>query len=254
MKAIFLTSAIGGYSKTESGKIASNLNNSNYFVDRLKKYCKKIKNIVFVASNPDGYERTDEWFNIFTKAFNIDGFDIENVAILDHRFNGNVEEVVLNSDVVFLTGGHTPTQNKYLFEIGLDKILQNYNGVVIGQSAGSMNLAKVVYAPPETIEDLNESYKRTFKGLNLTVIKIMPHMALAFSDNVDGNGKNTYDFCIEDSCNFEIYGIYDGGFIEISNNKQISYGKTLLFKNGICKELCGDGEKIEISKNKIKEI
>lgn len=33
MKAIFLTSAIGGYLKTESGKISSNLNNSNYFVD-----------------------------------------------------------------------------------------------------------------------------------------------------------------------------------------------------------------------------
>lgn len=246
MKTIFLTSAVGGYRKTENGKEAIPFNNSNGFVDRLKAHKTKIKNIVFVASNPNGYAKTDEYFKLFAKAFNLDGFGIENITILDNRFNGDVEKAVMGADAVFLTGGHTSTQNAYLFEIGLDKVLQKYEGIIIGQSAGSMNLEKTVYAPPEQPEDLSNNYKRTFLGMGLTDIKIMPHMAGVYSDNVDGNGKNTYDFCLEDSYNFPIYGIYDGGFIEISGGIATAYGKTLLLNGGTCKELCADGEKVEI--------
>ena len=246
MKTIFLTSAVGGIKKTEKGKEAEAFNNTEGFVDRLKKYIKKIDNIIFVSSNPDGYAKSDEYFKLFTEAFNIDGFNTKNITILDHRFNGDLEKTIMNADVVFLTGGHTPTQNKYLFEIGLDKLLQKYDGIVIGQSAGSMNLSKTVYAPPDSPQDFTSEYKTTFAGMGLTDIKIMPHMAGAYTDNVDGNGKNTFDYCLEDSYNFPIYGIFDGGFIEISGGIATAYGKTLLIKDGTCKELCGEGEKIEI--------
>lgn len=247
MKTIFLTSAVGGIKKTEHGKEATEFNNSEGFIDRLKKHIKNIDNIVFVSSNPDGYAKSDEYFKLFTEAFNIDGFNIKNITILDHRFNGNLEKTIMSADVVFLTGGHTPTQNKYLFEIGLDKLLQKYDGIVIGQSAGSMNLSKTVYAPPDSPQDFTSEYKTTFEGMGLTDIKIMPHMAGAYNDNVDGNGKNTYDYCLEDSFNFSIFGIFDGGFIEISAGKATAYGKTLLIKDGICKELCGNGENIVIT-------
>ena len=117
MKSIFLTSFVGGYRKTENGKQLIKINNSNRFIDRLKAVKDKWKTFVFVCSNPDGFEKTDEFANIFSSAFNLDGFDIENVIVLDHRFNGDIEKTILSSDVVFLTGGHTPTQNKYLKEM-----------------------------------------------------------------------------------------------------------------------------------------
>lgn len=38
---------------------------------------------------------------------------------------------------------------KYFEEIGLREILKDYNGVIIGQSAGSLNLATIVVCAPE---------------------------------------------------------------------------------------------------------
>ena len=249
MKTIFLTSFVGGYRKTQKGKEVIKIDNTNHFIDRLKSLKDKWKSFVMVCSNPDGYDKTDEYTKIFTEAFNLDGFCIENISVIDHRFKGDLEKTIFSADVVFLTGGHTPTQNKYLKEIKLDEILARYNGIVIGQSAGSMNLAKTVYAPPDSPEDLTEDFQPTFSGVGLTDIRIMPHMAGAFDDNVDGKGKSTYDYCIEDSIKYPMYGIYDYGFIEIHGSKATAYGKTLLIKNGKCIELCGDKEKIEISNN-----
>ena len=139
----------------------------------------------------------------------------------------------------------------YLKEIKLDEILKKYNGIVIGQSAGSMNLAKMVFSPPDNIEDFKSNRETKFSGVGLTNINIMPHMVISFDDNIDGNGKSTYNYCMEESFNFPIYGIYDFGFIEIKNNNITAYGKTLLIKNGTCTELCGDNESVNINANEV---
>lgn len=249
MKTIFLTSAIGGYTKTANGKEVTKINNANHFIDRLKFVKEKWNNFVMICSDPNGFDKTDEYTRIYVSAFNLDGFDIKNVEIIDNRFNGNLEKTILSADVVFLSGGHTPTQNKYLKQIKLDKILEKYDGIVIGQSAGSMNLAKIVYAPPDKPEDLTLDYKNNFTGVGLTDIRIMPHMAGAFNDNVNGEGKNTIDYCLEDSFKFPMFGIYDGGFIEIKNNKATAFGKTLLIKDGKCLEICKDKENCLIYDN-----
>ena len=174
---------------------------------------------------------------------------IENVTVVDYRFNGDLEDVVMSADAVFLAGGHVPTQNKFFKEIKLKEILKKYNGIVIGLSAGSMNCANIVYAPPEEPEDLKPDYKREMYGLGLTNIRVMPHMNISFDDNVDGNGKSTYDFCMEDSYKYPVYGIYDNGFIKIENGIAIAFGKTVLIRNGECKILCGDKHKIEVNDN-----
>ena len=110
-----------------------------------------------------------------------------------------------------------------------------------------MNCADLVYAPPETSEDLLPSYKRSFSGLALTGIRIMPHMELLMQDDVDGNGKCSYEYCLEDSYNLPVYGIYDTGFVEIHKGIATAYGKTLLIKDGKCKKLCENQQSIEIN-------
>ena len=64
----------------------------------------------------------------------------------------------------------------------------------------------------------------------------------------DDNNYLIIRYTDEDSSR-TVYGIYDTGFIEIHNGTAISYGKTLLIKNGKCIELCGDKERIEISED-----
>ena len=149
MKKIFLTSSIGGYIKTvEGNKVVRKIvqcDNSNHFIDRLKAVIPKIKNFVFIASDPDNADITDEYANLTVGSLNLDGFGIENLIVIDNRFKGDMNKTIHSADVVFLAGGNVPTQNKYYKEINLKSILSKYDGVLIGQSAGSMNCSKTVY-------------------------------------------------------------------------------------------------------------
>lgn len=253
MKTIFLTSNIGGYKKTAKGnqvvKEVIKCDNSNGFIDRLKAVLPKIKTFVFVASDPDCPSKTDEYANIIVDALNLDGFEIESLTVIDHRFKGNIEEVISFADLVFLSGGNVPTQNKYFKEIKLKSILDNFNGVIIGQSAGSMNCSRVVYTQPEEDEEFEDAnYQRILSGLGLVDFAIMPHMNSA--NEIDSQGHpSVMQMCLQDSYVIPHYGIFDYGFIEIQGRKATAHGKTLLIKNGQCIELCGDKETIEIDNN-----
>lgn len=251
MKRIFLTSSLGGYTRTINGnevveKIVK-CDNSNHFIDRLKLVVPKINTFVFVASNPDGAEKTDKYSSNIVKALNLDDFEIENLIVIDHRFAGDIAKTILSADVVFLAGGNVPKQNKYFKEIDLKAILAKYNGVVIGQSAGSMNCNKVVYAQPEENEEFEDvNFQRKLDGLGLVNFTIMPHMN--FANNINELGyPSVMEMCLEDSYVIPHYGICDYGFIEVENNIATAYGKTLLIKDGQLLELCGDKESIQVS-------
>ena len=243
MKALFLTSGLGGMSKTPEGIKIIGSDNTNHFVDRLKLVAPTINKFVFIVSNPDNYFRYVVYASNVTKSLNIDGFDIQETVLIDHEFKGNIKETILSSDVVFLSGGNTSLQNMYFKEINLKEILQNYNGVIIGQSAGSMNCATTVYAQPENYAEFTDAnFQKTFSGLGLTDINVMPHMNRAKTDAIEG--VTTYDMCISDSFTTPHYGISDGGFIEIKNGKATAYGETLLFNQGVCTKLCEKGQSV----------
>lgn len=257
MKTIFLTSSLGGYTKTIKGnevvKQIIKCDNSNHFIDRLKTVVPKIKSFVFIASNPNGANKTDEYANIIVKALNLDDFGIENLVIIDRRFNGDIKKAILSADVVFLAGGNVPMQNNYFKEINLKFILEDFKGVLIGQSAGSMNCSKIVYTQPEEDEEFEDKdYQRIISGLGLVDFTIMPHMNCA--NEVDDKGHpSVMQMCLEDSYKIPHLGICDYGFIEIQGNNATVYGKTMLIKNGKCDELCGDKESLNLS-NKLFNI
>ena len=251
MKAIFLTSSLGCSIKANGKKIVTNCDNSNGFVDELKRHICKIDNLVYVASDPFAFDISDEKCKFIAKGLTLDGFDVNKAVVIDDRFKGNIKKQLLSADVIFLAGGHVPTQNNYFKQIGLKEILQNYDGIVIGQSAGSMNSASIVYCQPEYEEELlNKNFQKRLTGLGLTDIMLMPHMNRAKIDTL--LGKTTYQLCLEDSFDFPHYGIEDGGFIEIVNGVATAYGKTVFIKNGFETVLCENGQKIVIEDKQLK--
>lgn len=246
MKTIFLTSHTGFYTKVvndgEEVKIATPSDNSNHFIDRLKEAVPTIKKFAFVASDPDGYEKTRLNASLMVESLNLDGFGVENLAVIDHAFEGDIERTILEADVVFLAGGNVPTQNKYFKEINLKSIIEKYDGVVIGMSAGSMNCSTKVYAQPEEDDEFDDAdFQRIIDGLGLVNFAVMPHINTA--DERDELGHPTVmEMCIEDSHIISHYGISDYGFIEVKDGKATAYGKTLFFKDGQIEVVCEDDE------------
>lgn len=246
MKKLFLTSWIGGYDRQDELKTPTKLNNINGFVDRLKLACDDINILTYIASDPQDYEKCDEHANRLIKNLELEGFNPIKVYIIDDRTNFDIQEAINNSDIVFLAGGHVPTQNNFFKKIGLKQILQEYNGVIIGQSAGSMNCAELVYAQPEEPEDFEDkNFQILIAGLGLTKFNIMPHINNAHC--FEYNGVTMYDMCLEDSRKIYHYGIVDGGFIEIDDSSAVAYGETYLFKNGNCYKLCDNGESVVVN-------
>lgn len=251
MKVLFLTSSLGSYTKEIVNgnvvKTAKKSDNSNHFIDRLKNYSTNISNLVFVASDPNCGAVTDEYAKVITDSLNLDGFEIKNVFIIDNRFNGDIEKTIAMADCVFLMGGNVPTQNAYFKEIDLKEKLKKFNGILIGQSAGSMNCASLVYTPPELDEEFEDkNFQRKITGLGLINFAIMPHMNEA--EVVDEKNHPTLlEMCLEDSFEIPHFGICDFGFIEVQDESIISYGKTFLIKDGKCKELCKSSQPIDLS-------
>ena len=247
MGVIFLTSSLGNYHKTINGKEAIKTNNSNHFIDRLKKASDKLPNVVFVASDPDDNAKSVEYSNLIVKSLNLDDFEIKHTSIINHDFKGDISKTIADADCVFLMGGNVPKQNKFFKEINLKEILKKYNGIIIGQSAGSMNCGQIVYTQPEEDYEFEDNnYKRIITGLGLTAITIMPHMNN--SDKINDNGyPSVMQMCLEDSYSIPHYGIVDYGFIEIKDNKIYAFGETYQLTNGKCLTICKNGEMIDLN-------
>ncbi len=95
------------------------------------------------------------------------------INIIDCRTDKEVsKEIVKNSDIVFLMGGDPKKEMDSINEYGLSSILLEREGITIGVSAGSINLAKnVIYRD----EDENKTIIK-YKGIGLTDISIYPHL------------------------------------------------------------------------------
>ncbi|MCI5741654.1 MAG: Type 1 glutamine amidotransferase-like domain-containing protein [Lachnospiraceae bacterium] len=73
--------------------------------------------------------------------------------------------------MVWLAGGDTPTQFGYFQKYGLDTIIKKHKGVIIGMSAGSINLAETAICTLSCEHHRQEIYK----GLGCVNISVEPH-------------------------------------------------------------------------------
>ena len=152
------------------------LNPANGLLEELRKSLKPKCRALFICSNPEGHERTVFFAQAVREAFEADGFLFSAFEILDGWNRDRAEELVKASGFIVLAGGHVPTQNRFFREIGLRELLQGFDGVILGISAGTMNAAETVYAQPEEEgEAIDPGYRRFLQGLGLTKVQILPH-------------------------------------------------------------------------------
>lgn len=138
-------------------------------INYLKSDIKENSTIAVIASSFDDYEKNDIYYSKTLKFFeNIDIF-FSNHNLIDSRIDVNIaNELVLNSDIVFIMGGNPKNEMDSIKQYDLIDSLNKRKGITIGVSAGAINMASnVIYKDSKILK---------YEGIGLTDINIYPHL------------------------------------------------------------------------------
>lgn len=193
--------------------------------------------VLIISADADDIEVNDSIMNIFAASFPMSGLSISQMYICDNR-NEKLVDYISIYDVLILAGGHVPTQNKFFEKIRLKERIKDFDRILIGISAGTMNSAEIVYAQPELEgESIDKEYERFLSGLGITKLMILPHYQDIKDDILDGQ-RLFEDITYSDSYGRELYALEDGSYFMIENKTTTLFGAAYLIKDGTIKQIC----------------
>lgn len=246
---VMLTSALGSSSKVNGVRVPSVLIQRNGLLDNLSAIWTPNAKVLIICADPNDHKKNDEVCSCLEKSLPMSGLSISGIEKCDGRNSGAVDALE-SVDVLILPGGHVPTQNRFLNQLRLKERLQDYHGIVVAWSAGSMNCAGTVYAGPEFEgEAIDPAYQRWLPGLGLTDINIFPHFQNLKDDYLDGM-RLIEDITYADSIGHEIIALNDGSYIMIEDGKTTLYGEAYMIKDRQQWKICNDGESIILSEKR----
>ena len=207
------------------------LNPENSFIDNLFSCLPAHPRCLFICSAPDDPGFTDRVSREMAAAFQEAGMEFSRLYKLDRRNQKDAQILIWKSDFIILSGGHVPTQNKFFQEIGLKEMLKNYQGVILGISAGTMNAATRVYAQPEEAGESVPEFKRFLPGLGITHVNVLPHYQQVKDYLLDG--RRLYeDITFADSIGEEFFVFVDGTYLLIEDGQTTLYGEAYYLRDG----------------------
>lgn len=236
---IFLTSSPTG--PLDGSRKVDGLDKKNQFVDQLRKYWKEHSRCCIIAASPDAYEQNDEMCNFFREAFLKENFSIQCFDLIDRRYSDFTKDELQKYDVILLGGGHVPTQNQFFKDIQLREKIKDFDGIIIGISAGSMNCADIVYCQPEENgEAIDSHFQRWIRGLGLTHFNIIPHYQMVKDRYLDGL-RLYEDITYKDSIHHPFIVLVDGSYLLFDKHETI-YGESYLIVDEHIQLICHEDE------------
>ena len=219
----------------------------NGLIDRLKRALPPYCRCLFICSSPDRRDLNCAFGADVFQIFAQEGMPFSHYAVLDAGNAYEAKKLVMESDLIVLAGGHVPTQNAFFHKIRLPEILRDYDGVVLGISAGSMNMASVVYAQPEEPGESGPEYERFIPGLGLTEVNILPHYQKVKDDEVDGL-RLYEDITYPDSMGNVFFVLPDGSYIYQDEEQLLLCGEGYSLCDGVMTQLTEREEILEIDR------
>ena len=211
------------------------LHNEYHWFEDLLKHLHFPCYALLVASSPDEIEKTRRYAQEIVDVMEKHGLSLSGFDILDRNSVRCTKELIDKADMIIAMGGHVPTQNAFFQEIDLKKHLQEFRGIWIGSSAGSMNSATLVYAQPELEgEVIDSTYQRFVPGLGLTEKMILPHYSSWKNEVVDGF-RLLEDITYPDSQGHTFYLMEDGSYVLGDTEEKIEevIGKYDVLRDGV---------------------
>ena len=159
------------------------------------------------------HEKTERYCRHFLDMFASAGIHFEETRVIDGRMNADeIQSAIQEADVVWLSGGDTPTQFHYFQKYGIDTAIRQYHGVVIGMSAGSINMAKTSIC---TLSCGHEE-QLIYNGLGCVDLSVEPHFVR----------REVSEELLALSEKYTIYGLCDGSFIVCTGETMELYGEA----------------------------
>ena len=130
--------------------------------------------LLFIASSPSGHEKTDRYLNGTRNWFEQSGIFFKDYLLLDDSVdNAKAQELINSASCIYLMGGDTLAQISFLKNNSLIGTIINSKAVVIGLSAGAINMSKTSLCSkdaqvPETV---------IYDGIGIADITIEPHFS-----------------------------------------------------------------------------
>ena len=217
------------------------LNPENGFVEKLFAALPKHPRFLFICSDPDSPYLTDKFATEMASAFREAGMAYSDFRVLDRRTQKDAQMLIWKSDFIILAGGHVPTQNAYFQEIGLKNLLRNYQGVVLGISAGTMNAAERVYAQPEESGESVPEFKRFLPGLGITRFNILPHYQQVKDYTLDGL-RLFEDVTYADSMGRCFLALVDGSYIYNDGEGELLFGEAYTVEDGNLEQISQEND------------
>jgi peptidase E len=163
--------------------------------------------ILFVPSMPKWQDKTQKEVLKILAAFNEKGIIFEKFKCLDNDATENeVSQDLQSSPLVFLMGGDVKEQNKFLRKLNLKALLHDYQGVVMGMSAGALNMGPEVFY---------HGGKNQLQGLNLVPLYVEVHYG-------DLESRGTWY-----NQNQDRFGIADAGALVVMGEKILTFGEVV---------------------------
>lgn len=207
MSTYILTSMFkNGFSDTISGQLQKRIIDRNKFA--------------FVASEFEKlHEKTDHYFEFFLNMFGEAGIHFKESYVVDGRMTfEEAQKNVAEADVVWLSGGNAPAQRQYFQKYGLENLIREHSGVIIGMSAGAINMADTsIYTLT-----CGHGVQEIRKGLGCVDITVEPHFKLS----------NNLQELRELSKEYTIYGLCDESAIICTGSIIEFYGEVYRMSAG----------------------
>jgi len=219
----------------------------NGLIARLKQALPPYCRCLYICSSPDRRDLNCTFGADVFQIFAQEGMAFSHYAVLDGDNFYEAKKLVEESDLIVLAGGHVPTQNAFFHKIKLPELLQGYDGVVLGISAGSMNMAETVYAQPEEPGESAPDYRRFIPGLGISDLNILPHLQKVRDYTVDGL-RLFEDITFPDSMGRVFFALPDGSYIYQDEEKQLLCGEGYSVCDGIMTQLTENGEILHLNR------
>ena len=217
----------------------------NDFIENLRQALPENPRALFVCADPDDHGNTCRFGADTVTAFANAGMAFSGYQVLDGWNAEDAAELISEADLIVLSGGHVPTQNAFFQEIGLRTLLEDFDGVVMGISAGSMNMADTVYVQPEEPGESDPDFPRFAPGLNLTQVNILPHYQKV-KDNILDGLRLFEDITYADSMGNTFFALPDGSYFFQDGEGLLLCGEGYRLRDGILEQLTRNGDVLDM--------